>query len=195
MIGTAEIAVCYDFLKFYDAHDGPTLFGEPVSTLEEMPNGRLVQYFERARMEWWPERPIGMRVALTDVGYMDYQRNHPVPNSNGPNNVGPLHGYQIKAHAFSAKPLVSPNGEQTVYVIVSDQTSQPVKGALVTLVVHLPDGRNLNHRLDETEANGLTKAEFSVGDLTPNQVVQVDVKVTTPDGASTTTSTYFRIWW
>ena len=47
---------------------GEAYFGEPISPMEVMPNGRLVQYFERARMEWWPEKPTGMRVVLTDVG-------------------------------------------------------------------------------------------------------------------------------
>ena len=189
-----NIPVCYDFLKFYDQNDGQVYFGEPISVLEELPSGRLVQYFERARMEWWPENPPGMRVVLTDVGSL-YQSREGISDFGKDPDWNIPKKYQLKVNAFTAKPLVSPNGKQTIYVIVSDQLSEPVKGAMVTLVVHMPDGTNINHRLDETTINGLTSAKLEVGNLKPNQVIQVDVEVRVPDGAEASTSTYFRIWY
>ena len=42
------------FAAYYAAHDGLRLFGLPLGELE-MVNGREVQWFERARLEHWPE--------------------------------------------------------------------------------------------------------------------------------------------
>jgi hypothetical protein len=80
-------------------------------------------------------------------------------------------------------------------VIVVNGQGQPVDDALVTLVVHLPDGTNINSRLTETNEDGLTDVKFNVGNLKPNQVVRVDVEAKVDDETTTTTSTYFRIWW
>ncbi|GEM_PF-6190581 len=52
-----------DFLKFFDSHGGLDIFGYPV-TDEIVENGRTVQYFQRARMELWPENPSPYRVQL-----------------------------------------------------------------------------------------------------------------------------------
>lgn len=44
----------YGFKAYWENHGGLAVFGYPIS--EEMTeNGRTVQYFERARFEWWPE--------------------------------------------------------------------------------------------------------------------------------------------
>ena len=67
--------------------------------------------------------------------------------------------------------------------------------SMVTLVVHMPDGTNVTHRLIETNLNGLTSENLEIGNLKPNQVIQVDVEVKVLDGAEATTSTYFRIWY
>ena len=37
--------VCYNFLKFYDANNGPLYFGEPVSDVIQL-GGQMVQYFD-----------------------------------------------------------------------------------------------------------------------------------------------------
>ncbi len=42
------------FLGYWEQHDGMVSFGLPISE-EFVENGRTVQYFERARLEWWPE--------------------------------------------------------------------------------------------------------------------------------------------
>jgi hypothetical protein len=46
--------VGHDFLKFYNVYGGVQTFGYPIGP-EQMVNGRLVQQFERAHMEWHPE--------------------------------------------------------------------------------------------------------------------------------------------
>jgi len=52
-----------DFLTFFDQYGGLDIFGYPVTDqIEE--GGRQVQYFQRARMELWPENPWPYRVQL-----------------------------------------------------------------------------------------------------------------------------------
>ena len=66
-------AVCYAFLQFYDANNGAVFFGDPISSVEVI-DGRYMQYFENVRMEWWPDRPSGQRVILTDLGRLYFDK-------------------------------------------------------------------------------------------------------------------------
>jgi hypothetical protein len=43
-----------EILRFWEAHGGVPIFGYPLSE-ERTEDGRTVQYFERARLEWHPE--------------------------------------------------------------------------------------------------------------------------------------------
>lgn len=43
-----------DFKRYWETYGGLAVFGYPISE-EFDENGRRVQYFERARFEWWPE--------------------------------------------------------------------------------------------------------------------------------------------
>ncbi|HLZ09810.1 MAG TPA: hypothetical protein VKT80_14565, partial [Chloroflexota bacterium] len=56
-----------DFLSFFDQHGGLDIFGYPRT--EVMVNqGRLVQYFQRARLESWPENAPPYNVQLMLIG-------------------------------------------------------------------------------------------------------------------------------
>jgi hypothetical protein len=66
------------FLHFYDAHGGPTLFGYPL-TRAYQEDGRLVQVFQRTKMELYEEGPGGSYVTLAPLGEMLWQQEPPVP--------------------------------------------------------------------------------------------------------------------
>jgi hypothetical protein len=135
---------------------------------------------------------------LTDVGTLDCENTCPITPPLDPGKSGTIPNVtniELVAHAFTARPLVSPNSKQTIYVIVQNQFHQPQSGALVTLSLQMPNGQYENHRLDETDLNGLTQKELRVDAYKPNQIVQVIVKVELPQGPNATTATYFRIWW
>ncbi|MDP2659417.1 MAG: hypothetical protein Q8R28_01630 [Dehalococcoidia bacterium] len=55
------------FLAFFDSHGGLDIFGYPL-TEEIQEGGRLVQYFQRQRMELWPENPEPYNVQLSLLG-------------------------------------------------------------------------------------------------------------------------------
>jgi hypothetical protein len=51
------------FLDFFQRNGGVDIFGYPRTGEFEL-NGHTVQYFQRARFEWWPDQPEPFRVQL-----------------------------------------------------------------------------------------------------------------------------------
>ncbi len=61
------------FVPFYYEHDGLRVFGRPIGPLQVV-NGRQVQWFERTRLEHWPEyvgSPYEVQSGLVGVEYTD----------------------------------------------------------------------------------------------------------------------------
>jgi hypothetical protein len=56
-----------DVKRFFDANGGLDVFGLPLTELF-VENGTYVQYFERARFEYYPDKPVGQRVLLSRLG-------------------------------------------------------------------------------------------------------------------------------
>lgn len=189
-------SVCYAFLQFYDRYEGAKYFGQPISEVETV-DGRLVQYFEYARMEWRPERPSGQRVVLTEVGRIDFDISIGDPNLQSTYTDIPQGTLtEMKVYAFTARPLMPSGEQQKVYVIVYDQFLQPLKDVQVTITLKYPDGRDENFRPSNlTGEDGLAIAVFTVDNVQPNQVIQVQADASIPNGPSGQTSTWFRIWW
>jgi beta-lactamase class A len=62
-----------DFLYYWQNHGGERVFGWPISPAENMVNpadGKtyLTQWFQRARMEFHPDLPVGHRIVLGSLG-------------------------------------------------------------------------------------------------------------------------------
>ena len=125
--------VCYAFLDFFDKYGGIDQFGYPISDLE-LHDPFIVQYFQFARMEWHPEQPTGKQVSLTDIGkryftlFEDPRRALPITNGAPQQLV-----MELQVQAYVAQPVMTANGDQTVYVVVQDQSLAPVAGAVVTV--------------------------------------------------------------
>lgn len=64
----------YGFKEIWETRGAERIFGFPISEeiKEVLDNGKwhTVQYFERARFEYWPERAPGDRVLLSNLGAM-----------------------------------------------------------------------------------------------------------------------------
>ncbi len=65
-------SLCHNFLEYFLQNGGVDRFGFPISeyTVE---NNRIMQYFQRARMEWHPEKQSGQRVQLGPLGDLYFQ--------------------------------------------------------------------------------------------------------------------------
>jgi hypothetical protein len=57
----------YEFLDFWQSHDGMRLFGLPITDGVQVGNV-TAQYFERARFEYHPDLPDGQRVVIGELG-------------------------------------------------------------------------------------------------------------------------------
>lgn len=190
------LPVCYAFLQFYDANQGPTYFGDPISDVEVL-DGRLVQYFTSARFEWRPEMPAGQRVALTDIGRLDFDRTIGDERMRTPSSNALLYSpLSIRVHAFPARPLLAAGEQQTIFIVVQDQHNNPVADAQVVVSLQLPDGSRQNlATLGPTNLSGFTQVDFRLDNVLPNQVVEVQVEATVQNGPSNGTVSWFRIWW
>jgi hypothetical protein len=189
------IAVCYAFLQFYDAYNGTAYFGLPVSKLEII-DGRYIQYFENARMEWWPERSAGERVVLTDLGRVYFDKvvaNPELLKANlSANAPGKLANPVVRV--FAQKALIGAGDQQTVDIVVQNQYLQPMQGAQVGLTVTLPDGTSQFYRLSETNEYGVSQVQLTVPNLEAQSVVQLKADISI-NGEEAAGNGWFRVWW
>ena len=191
-------AACYQFLDYWKNNGGLDMFGYPISrpTLE---NGRIAQYFQRARMEWHPERPEKQRVQLAPLGqiYFDFAVKDRSPLAQKP----PVLGAQEKPRTVALRarpsvddPVVGHGGSQTAHVVVYDQFNAPVRGAAVTLVVHFPSG-DQSFDLPLTDVSGATSQTFPAGKFKPGTVVSMEFIISTVDGLIAKTRTSYLVWY
>ena len=187
-------SVCFTFLDFYRANNGPNQFGNPISPFESA-DGLIVQYFEGARFEWRADRGTEKWVVISDLGrlYFDQQREdpahlRPVQPSNA--TIKPV--LSIKARAFVRNSVTLKSGGQTIYVIVQDQTSLPLPNASIKAVVHLADNTTQEY-LFFTNEHGIGQVAFNFSDQIPGELVTIDVSVQY-QGLTGYTTTSYRIW-
>jgi hypothetical protein len=186
--------VCLAFLDFFDANGGEAVFGWPISNFENH-NGRISQYFEKARFEWHPEFPSGQRVMMGDLGseyFYTIKENPallwPVKGSNIPSVV-----LSLRTRAFTQRPVTRLEDTQTIYVIVQDQNKSPLQGAVVFITVRIPSGDEGRYILPATDSRGITFISFPFVSHAAGQA-QVTVTVNYQNLTQETT-TSFQVWW
>lgn len=186
-------SLCYAFLEFFDKNGGESIFGQPTSPFVFY-NGRIVQYFERARFEWYPENPEGQKVVLAELGRIyfdivpeDAARLQPVRAENTPGDVR-----QLFPKAFTWKAVTRPDDAQAVYVVVQDQTFSPVAGATTVITITWPQG-GAQSVAKTTNDQGVVVLPLDVQGQPHGSVVLIDVEVLYM-GLSEKSQTSFRVW-
>lgn len=185
-------AVCYAFLDFFEKNGGEAVFGYPISGFEVL-NGRIVQYFQNARFEWYPEFDEGRKVVLADLGrvYFDFAgEDASLLKPVEPDDI--IQVLSVQARAFVWKAVTQPTDVQTVYVIVQDQTLSPVKDAIAVVTIHWSNGTPQSVNLSTNEY-GVVIIPFDVINQPYGSLVQVQVQVYY-EGLSSNAVTSFRIW-
>jgi hypothetical protein len=195
--------VSYAFLKYFQEKGGLDIFGYPRSEFMDE-DGRIIQYFQRARMEWHPEAASGSQMRLSNMGetYIkqfglpgSYDEPLPPPARPGdPPNItpGPL-PTEIDASASVRYAIMGRQGMQTVFVYVNDQRHEPVQNAAVRITVHYPSG-DQTYTCEPTNTSGFTKCSFYIQLSPPGEKVVIDVQVDY-SGLTATTQTFFLPWW
>jgi hypothetical protein len=191
--------VAYAFLNFFDSNGGVGIFGYPISDYgPENGKGRIVQYFQRGKMEWYPELATEQRVQLADLGSihfdlmaaqgkLDPALKKPVPS--GQIISVPL---SLKVSATTKYAITSRRFNQTLFVYVTDQTNMPVKDADVSFTTEDATGLK-TYVLPKTDADGFTSYRFDVGAFRPAQTVFIEVTATF-NGVTGTDQTSFFTW-
>lgn len=186
-------SLCSAFLEFFDANGGESIFGKPVSPFVFY-NGRIVQYFERARFDWYAEKPDGEKVVLAELGRIyfdivpeDPNRLQPVRAENSPGDVR-----ELFPKAFTWKAVTGLEDTQAVYVVVQDQTFNPVAGATTIVTITWLRG-GTQSVAQTTNSFGVVTVPLQVRGQPHGSVVLIDVEVIYM-GLSKKAQTSFRIW-
>lgn len=184
-------SVCLAFLQFYDKY-GAKYFGNPISQVE-FSDGRYIQYFEKAAMEWRPESPEGRRVGLSDLGERYLSLINGQIDNSAPSWIPNGRPLRIQVRAFTQQALIPANSGQTLFVVVQDEKLNPVPNAAISVKVSLPN-RHENYRPPVTDQDGISVFSFNVGAVDVKQIVNIEVTANV-NGLEENASTSFRVWW
>lgn len=188
-------SVCFAFLEFFDKYGGVAQFGYPISGFEYH-ESKLVQYFEKARLEWQPWKTEGQRVVVSDLGrvYFDKLGEDPAlltPTSPIGNTPRVITALQVRAFAWKAVTLATDN--QLFFVILQDQNMLPVPDASCTAVVNWPSGIKDSTAI-RTNTNGVGIISLSFSNQPYGSLIYTDI-ICSYESLSATTTTSFRIWY
>lgn len=190
--------VIYAFLSFFDNNGGAEIFGYPISEYgPENGKGRIVQYFQRARMEWYPELAPEQRVQLADLGSIHFDllaaQGKVDPALKKPLAAPGIIGdvpLSLKVSATTKHTVTARRGDQTLFVYVTDQKNMPVKGAEVGFTLRDASGTQ-THTMPRTDANGFTSYTFDVAAFQPAQAVFVTVTARSNSVTGTDRASFF----
>lgn len=188
-------AVCYAFLNFFDTNGGINQFGYPISGLEDH-DGRIVQYFQKARFEWHPENQPGQWVTVSNLGFNYFHHRGEDPKLLSPelNEIIPsLSVLELHPRAFVKSSILTSGEKQKIFVIVQDQNYRPVPNAKVEFKVTWPDGKFKSYMANDTNEVGVSTLDFEVGFSSPG-IANIEVSVSF-NTLEEQTRTSFHIWW
>jgi hypothetical protein len=187
--------ISFAFLDYFRDHGGVDIFGYPRSEFM-YEGGRVVQYFQRGRMEWHPESSVGSQMRLANLGEV-YIERFGVPGNFDDPVPAPLR-YEASVAELSVSASVrnvitGRQGTQTLFVYVTNSQERAVEGVSVTMNARYPSGHQ-RLDLDPTDEDGFTKGTFDILPAPPGERVVIDVTAENRV-AKGTTQTFFLPWW
>jgi hypothetical protein len=212
--------VSFAFLDYFDEHGGLDVFGYPITEFL-IERGHIVQYFQRACLEWHQENPHPYKVQLGLLGEIDVNQKldekkldptlldpqpppaimtPPTPLSTSASSASPTATptplpsvTAIDVSASVKYAITGREGYQTVYVYATDQRRRGLPGAQVSFVAHYTTGDRA-FSAPPTDTTGYAYHTFSVSNPLPGYIIVIDVTVTY-DSLTATTQTSFLPWW
>jgi len=187
--------ICFAFLDYFEQHGGLEIFGYPISEFK-FENGRVVQYFQRFRLDWHPEADQERQVQVAALGRMHFDAMGYDPNllkSSPPRDMDQYRVLELRPLVSVWKPVAQASDTQRVFVVVRDQNLMPVQGVWVTLNVRLAD-RDRVLVMPPSDANGISQIELAFEDQRPGGMVTLEVLVSNGE-IQVSTRDSFLIWW
>jgi hypothetical protein len=188
-------SLCMAFREYFHANGGLDRFGYPITEFTAEDN-MVVQWFQRARMEWHPENPAGQNVQAAPLGLIYFDAMGLPPELKLPKRTGFNMGVPTKAllgRGSVINPVAVSRASQTAFVFVVNQVGLPVGAAAVTLVVHYPDHNDVIV-MPPTNAGGTSFSTFTVQDVAPGHLVWMEF-ILAHEGVFATTRTSFLVWY
>ncbi len=187
--------VCHAFLDYYESNGGQVVFGLPVTELR-FENGRMVQYFQDFRLDWYPEAQDGERIRVAPLGADHFKlMGYPLSRLE-PIVPGDLEDYpvlDIRLSSSVLKPLIGTDEIQQVYLVVSDQNRQPVAGAAALLTITYPDGTQFR-MMPITDGSGVTQIDIPLQGSLPGSRIALEYTVVYEDLSALTRDSFY-IWY
>ena len=197
--------VAYAFLDFFRQNGGIDIFGYPITEMH-FEEGRIVQYFQRLKLEWHPEdRTSPVKVGnLGEIYVNAYRERIPadalrrVDRQIETGTFAPATAVtNIRAVISLRYSVMGKQGNQIVSVLATDDNGEPLKGAFVAIRLTNTSGKQLSDDAYDnltTDERGFARASIPVngGQTGSRVIVQADVKY---GGASTTAKNVFLLWW
>lgn len=187
--------VCHAFLDFYETHGEQSVFGMPITELR-FESGRMVQYFQDFRLDWYPEETDGKRIRVAPLGTEHFDRMGYPLSLLEPIVPGDLENYpvlDIRLSSSVLKPLIGTDEIQQVYLVVSDQNRQPVEGAAALLTIYSPEGMRFR-MMPITDSNGVTQIDIPLEGSIPGSRISLEYTVVY-ESLSELTRDSFYIWY
>ena len=187
--------VCHAFLDYYESHGGQAVFGLPITELR-FENGRMVQYYQDFRLDWYPEAQDGERIRVASLGADHFDLMGYPLSLLEPIVPGDLEDYpvlDIRLSSSVLKPLIGTDETQQVYLVVSDQNRQPVAGAAALLTITTPDGIQFR-MMPITDGSGVTQIDIPLQGSLPGSRIALEYTVVFEDLSALTRDSFY-IWY
>lgn len=184
-----------EFLDFYEANDGETILGPPISP--QLDEGALrVQYFRNGRLEWHPDAPVNQRVRPGMLGQAHYlQAAHDVKCDYRARPVDVTTVQSVRVLASAEAPILYTGEEQMFFAMVTTSAGVPVAGVPVTLTLKEADW-TLTVDLGRTDSQGKVQGGLQMPRFVPGRMVGVRVNAQGLGGMDIgQTGLAFQTWW
>lgn len=186
--------VSFAFLTFFNENGGLDNFGYPI-TEPLLENGLLVQYFQRARLEWHPERPSSDWVVVGALGVQFLSR---VPSQYlevEPKPAGPGSSPNVERISVHVRNTITGRtGEQVVFVYLTNSERRPVADVRATVEVYFPSG-TVTYTTEPSDQRGIARLAFSFNSLPVGRKILINVMVRLSNGEALRAETFFVPWY
>lgn len=197
--------LAYAFLDYFKAHGSIDIFGYPITEMH-FEDGKIVQYFQRLKMEWYTDDPTStIRIGNLGELYVNIYKDRmppevlrPVenqrPETGSPTSTPEITG--IRAVVSLRYSVMSQKRNQIVSVLVTDNNGDPLSNAQVTISFETSAGKQLpdSNRSLRTDARGFVQDSVPVNEGYSGSQIIVRAYVTLGN-LNTTAQNVFLLWW